>query len=396
MTMSKYAKFSDEFLKKFESLKDQLLNILLEIENYKTAEEEYRRTLRTLKSVEMEKIRDLSPVVNQCCSFLPYNNVLYSYILYGLVPSLLSEKVYIRPAFLSFPTALKIHTLIEPFFKDQVIMRNWSRREFINSILLQSEVILFTGKYDSTFEIKEYLDPKQLFIYNGNGLISFIVHSDANINEAVKGAIFDRIYNSGQDCICPDIFLIHQSILEEFLKALILSLKNLQFGENKNKQADYSPILKKEVIREVNLFLKKKLNNIIWGRKVDISRMVINPTIVLENNLLNYDYFEFYSPVFRIYTYATINELSNFFNLPFQSEYKMGVSLFGGKEIRKFLEDNQFVVAYNQTYFGIEHGNKPFGGYGRRASYLQIHNKIEIHPILVSAEIERFFSRDKS
>lgn len=384
---SQIRKFSPDFLAKFKHLKNELINALLLIENYKTAVEEYRRSERTLKCIEMEEIINKSPVIKQCCSFLPYNNVLYSYVLYGLVPSLLAEKVFIRPSYLSSQTALKIHQLLQSGFKGKIMMEQWTRREYVNSIALQSDVILFTGKYSSIPEIKKQLRPNQLFIYNGNGLVSFIVHSDADINNAAKGAVSDRIYNSGQDCICPDVFLIHKSILEPFVKALTESLNRLHFGKNTDIHADYGSILNKEVLTKVRAFFNKKKKNIIYGGNIDHINSVIYPTIILENNLLSYNYFEFYSPVFRIYSYDSIDELYSFYKLQFQNEFKMGVSLYGGLQIHDFLKENKFIVAWNKTFFDIEHGNKPFGGYGIRASHSMINNQTRIHPILVSQEI---------
>lgn len=389
-------KFSSAFLTRFSLLKDELINILLSIENYKTAVEEYRRAERTLKCIEMEKINNESPVIKLCCSFLPYNNVLYSYVLYGLVPSLLAEKVFVRPAYLSSQTALKIHQLLQPNFAGKIMMEPWTRREYIKNIALQSDVILFTGKYSSIDEVKKQLKLNQLFIYNGNGLVSFIVHSDADIDNAVKGAISDRLYNSGQDCICPDVFLIHKSILKTFVKTLTNCLNKLRFGKNSDTNAYYGPILNKEVIAQVSHFFNKKQKNIVYGGKIDHINSIIHPTIILGDNLLNYDFFEFYSPVFRIYSYDSIDELQSFYKLPFQNEFKMGVSLYGGSQILNFLKKNKFIVAWNETFFDIEHGNKPFGGYGIRASHLMMHNQTEIHPILVSEEILKYFLNKKA
>ena len=183
-------------------------------------------------------------------------------------------------------------------------------------------------------------------------------------------------------------FLIHKSILNKFLETLTKSLTKLHFGKNTDVHADYGTILNKEVINQVSTFFNKSKKNIIYGGKIDHINSVVYPTIILENNLLDYDYFEFSSPVFRIYAYDSIDKLISFYQLPFQKEFKMGVSLYGGLQIRDFLKKSKFVVAWNKTFFDIEHGNKPFGGYGIRASHSIIHNKTRIHPILVSQEIQ--------
>ena len=66
-----YKTFSIQFLEKFRALKNELIDALLLMENYKTAEEEYRRGLKTLENVEKEKIIKCPPLVDQYSVFLP-------------------------------------------------------------------------------------------------------------------------------------------------------------------------------------------------------------------------------------------------------------------------------------------------------------------------------------
>ena len=79
-----------------------------------------------------------------------------------------------------------------------------------------------------------------------------------------------------------------------------------------------------------------------------------------------------------------------FYSLPFQDDFKMGASVYGGREIVDYLRRQRFVVSHNRTFFDIESGNKPFGGYGVRASHVQFMGKITPRPILVSREIQRY------
>ena len=146
------------------------------------------------------------------------------------------------------------------------------------------------------------------------------------------------------------------------MNQLTAALKPLRLGWHDDLEADYSPILKTDVVERVQAFLAQRQSSILFGGEVDLEQRVIPPTVVLEPSLETYDFFEFYSPVFRVIPYDTPEELMRFYRMPFQRDLKMGVSVFGGAEMARWLRARRFVVAHNRTFFDIEDGNKPFGG----------------------------------
>ena len=206
-----YKHFSLNFLDYFHSLRHPLLDILLRVENYKTAVEEYKRAEKTLELVTQQRIPVNIRPINQYAAYLPYNNVLYSLVLYALVPSLIAKQVFIRPSHLSGMIAEEIYLLMKPYFPE-IELKQWSRRDFLSTIVSTSNVVAFTGRYSSLPEVANLICDDQLLLYGGDGLVSFLVDKDADIEEAAEGAIRDRLYSSGQDCICPDIFLVHNLI----------------------------------------------------------------------------------------------------------------------------------------------------------------------------------------
>lgn len=392
LPLSPFRSFSPEFIQQFEALRADLIQILIQVENYRTAAEEYRRSLKTLRNVRAERIPAGLTPINQMAVYLPYNNVLYSYILYGVVPSLLAQRVYIRPANPSADVAQQLHERLKPILNAPVYLSAWSRRDYLEQIIPHSEVVAFTGKFANLGEVSSALRRNQLLIYGGDGLVSFIIAPDADLPAAVRGAIADRLYASGQDCICPDVFLVQRGVLNAFLSQLTAALKPLRLGWHDDLEADYSPILKADVVERVRAFLAERQAGLVFGGEVDLAQRVIPPTVVLEPSLETYSFFEFYSPVFRVIPYDTPEELLRFYSLPFQRDLKMGVSVFGGAEIARRLRARRFVVAHNRTFFDIEDGNKPFGGYGVRASHTQMFGKVSPHPVLVSREVMRFMA----
>ena len=63
-----------------------------------------------------------------------------------------------------------------------------------------------------------------------------IVHSSARINEAAKRIAFGKFLNNGQTCIAPDYLLVHESVKDDLIAALISQTKKM-FGDG----TDISP-----------------------------------------------------------------------------------------------------------------------------------------------------------
>ncbi len=52
------------------------------------------------------------------------------------------------------------------------------------------------------------------------GNAPFIVFDDADIAQAIKGAMASKFRNSGQTCVCANRFFIHSSVFNEFVDGL--------------------------------------------------------------------------------------------------------------------------------------------------------------------------------
>ena len=56
--------------------------------------------------------RNNPPAIDRLSVFLPSNNVLYSYVLFGVIPSLYADRVDIRPSSRTRQTAVAVHQLL--------------------------------------------------------------------------------------------------------------------------------------------------------------------------------------------------------------------------------------------------------------------------------------------
>ena len=104
------------------------------------------------------------------------------------------------------------------------------------------------------------------------GNAPFIVFEDANIDEAVKGAIVAKFRNSGQTCVAANRFLIQDSIYEEFTKKLTLAVNKLKTGNGLKKDVQVGPLINKEGLEKVQQHLKDAIEG---GAKIHTGGHVI-------------------------------------------------------------------------------------------------------------------------
>src|SRR5699024_2027752 len=57
------------------------------------------------------------------------------------------------------------------------------------------------------------------------GHAPLIVHSDADIEKAVDGAIASKFRNAGQTCVCANRFYVHEDVLDEFTEKFTEKVK---------------------------------------------------------------------------------------------------------------------------------------------------------------------------
>lgn len=62
------------------------------------------------------------------------------------------------------------------------------------------------------------------------GNAPFIVFDDADVDEAVKGAIACKFRSSGQTCVCANRIYVHESVFDEFSEKLVAAVATFKVG----------------------------------------------------------------------------------------------------------------------------------------------------------------------
>ena len=104
------------------------------------------------------------------------------------------------------------------------------------------------------------------------GNAPFIVFDDANIDEAVKGAIVAKFRNSGQTCVAANRFLVQDSIFEEFTEKLTLAVGKLKTGDGLKKDVTVGPLINKAGLEKVQQHIQDATEH---GAKIRIGGQVI-------------------------------------------------------------------------------------------------------------------------
>lgn len=370
----------------------EIIDLLTDIETRKTAVAEIEKTVRMLRSFDQEDeyLIGMKPV-GRVAVFLPFNMPLYSLTLYAFGPLYAGNEVFVRPSRLTGKALLKIWDIISHLTNDlPIYFIECNGREYVECVtrIRKTNAIIFTGKWDSVKDIAKRIESDTKLIYCGSGVCPFIVREDANIELAVNLAVQSRIFNSGQDCLATEKFIVHKSVSAAFIKSLVEKVKMVKVGENKSPDTDIGPLIASEFVERIKELISesKGVQHYFGG----ITGNVVGPIVyqvTLGDALLESEKF---APVFTIATYESDAEVIEYLN---QSDFKMGISVFGSQFNEA--EINWPQIAYNTSIIDVESEDlhRPFGGGGMSGFILYNGLKRE-GPILFSQETSTIYERE--
>ena len=120
------------------------------------------------------------------------------------------------------------------------------------------------------------------------GNAPFIVFDDANIDEAVKGAIACKFRNAGQTCVCANRILVQDGIYDEFAEKFAKAAAELRVGDGTKKGVDIGPLISESAADGVLDFITDAVDNgaeaVIGGGRSDLGRCFIEPTVLTNVN----------------------------------------------------------------------------------------------------------------
>jgi acyl-CoA reductase-like NAD-dependent aldehyde dehydrogenase len=365
-----------------------LLDALSEVATYASASDELARAVSTLARSDWEIARNHPPRLGKVGVFLPSNNVLYSYVLYALIPLLYSDRVIVRPSSRVFRTTARVHRLLgeacelpdgrSPELSDA------SQRAFSHRCN-DADLVIFTGRYENSFAVGEMLGRDARLLRFGSGPNPVVVGADADPERAVRDIVAARLYNAGQDCLCPDVIFVHNRVHEAFMACLLDSLVDVALGDRRDPDTLVAPLVYTDAVAGAHAFLAKHAERVRYGGHVDIEDATVTPSVVELPFDASFHPPELFAPVFCVMRYVSARQLEQWLCSPIELERGMYVSIYGEVSLPADTIGTS-VVCRERTALDTEDGNLPFGGFGMRASSVVCGGTSIARPLLASNE----------
>lgn len=91
------------------------------------------------------------------------------------------------------------------------------------------------------------------------GNAPFIVFDDADLDDAVAGALASKFRNAGQTCVCANRFYVHRSVYANFSEKLIVAMKKFSLGNGSDAGVDIGPLISEKAVHKVTTLVDDAL-----------------------------------------------------------------------------------------------------------------------------------------
>ena len=116
------------------------------------------------------------------------------------------------------------------------------------------------------------------------GNAPFIVFDDADLEEAVQGAIACKFRNNGQTCVCANRIYVQDGVYDTFAEKFAAAVAKLKVGDGLDPETDLGPLITSKAVEKVeehqNDAVAKGGEIILGGAPHDLGGLFYQPTIV--------------------------------------------------------------------------------------------------------------------
>ena len=99
------------------------------------------------------------------------------------------------------------------------------------------------------------------------GNAPFIVFDDADLDQAVEGALASKYRNMGQTCVCANRFLVQDAVYDDFETKLAARVATMKVGDGAEPGVVQGPLINMEAVEKVERLLAEAVAD---GAKVEV------------------------------------------------------------------------------------------------------------------------------
>lgn len=248
----------------------------------------------------------------------------------SLLAAVCGDPVVWKPSSKTPLTAIAVQNIIAPIVDKYDIdgifnLIIGSGREVGNRLVSDKRVPLIsaTGSCSMGRKIGEAVANKlgrSLLELGGNNAI--IIAEDANLEMAVKATLFGAVGTAGQRCTSTRRIIIHKSIKDRFVKALVDGYKKVRIGNPLDKNTLMGPLIDGKAIDEMIAAIDKAKSEggkvLCGGNKYIVpgheGGFYVEPTIIEAKNHYEIVQEETFAPILYIIEYENIEEALEYNN----------------------------------------------------------------------------------
>lgn len=223
------------------------------------------------------------------------------------------------------------------------------------------------------------------------GNAPFIVFNDADIDEAVLGAMASKFRNTGQTCVCANRLLVQDGVYEEFSEKLATAVEEMRVGDGLKGETEQGPMIDMAAVEKVEEHIQDAVSKgakvISGGSRHDLGGTFFQPTVLAEVNTdMKVTKEETFGPVAPLYRFETEEQALQMAN---DTEFGLAAYFYSRDigRVWRVMEGLEYgIVGVNEGIISTEVA--PFGGMkesgtGREGSKYGIEDYLEIKYCLI-------------
>lgn len=214
------------------------------------------------------------------------------------------------------------------------------------------------------------------------GKAPLIVFEDANIDDAVAGALHSRFDNCGQVCTCNERMYVHEDVYDAFMEKFMAKVKEIKVGDPFDAASDMGPKVNKKELAHMQELVEisvKEGATLAYGGKVPEGAAFqkgnwFEPTIltnVTQNMTIVHE--EAFGPILPVLKFKTFDEVVAYAN---DCEFGLAAMVYTNdmNRIMKLNTELEFGEIYinrghGELHQGFHNGYKMSGTGGEDGKY---------------------------
>ena len=224
------------------------------------------------------------------------------------------------------------------------------------------------------------------------GNAPFIVFDDADIDEAVAGAMISKYRNAGQTCVCANRIYVQENIYEEFSKKLAKATSAMKVGNGFDDGVTTGPLIDQQALEKVEEHIEDAVSKgasiLSGGTRSNLGGTFYNPTVLTDvTSSMKVAKEETFGPIAPLFKFDSVENVIEAAN---DTEFGLAAYFYAKdlSKVWKVAEALEYgIVGINTGLISTEVA--PFGGIkqsglGREGSKYGIDDFLEIKYLCIS------------